>query len=106
MAFSKVPTAWIPSYDSDGTNITIPIASLPGLVSGDADPATGDIRKIVYALLAKLNAAWIAAGANIPVEWQQSQGQALNPANGTITATFNNTFNLTPGSVGVTAEPT
>jgi hypothetical protein len=105
MAFNPAPSAWIAEYSLADGVISIPIASLPGLEAGPANPTTGDIREVLYRLLATLDAAWQAAGANIPVEWQENSGQALNPSNGTITQTYQHTFNLTPGSVDVTAEP-
>jgi hypothetical protein len=54
--FVQTPATSIPSYDSDGTNITIPIASLPGLTSEQADPETGDIRAVIVAILNKFYA--------------------------------------------------
>jgi hypothetical protein len=40
-----------PGYSSDGTNITIPIADLPGLSAAEADATTGDWREILQAIL-------------------------------------------------------
>jgi hypothetical protein len=47
----KSPAEFIPGYTSDGTNITIPIASLPGLTSALAAYDTGDVRAVLSALL-------------------------------------------------------
>lgn len=106
MAFNPSNSHWIPGYTSDGTNITIPIADIPGLTAPEAHTTTGDVRKLLYHLLELLNAAWAAEdSANLPAEWQQVKGQALNPSTGQITATYSHTFKLTPGSVEVTDEP-
>lgn len=40
-----------PGYSSDGTDIVIPIASIPGLTAAQADSTTGDWRDILQALL-------------------------------------------------------
>jgi len=50
MAFDKTPTEWVAFYSSDPDSITIHRDSLPPLTEDDADDATGDIRKIFYAL--------------------------------------------------------
>ena len=49
MAFVKAPTSLWPSYTSDGTNITIPIAALDGLTADEAHTSTGDWRSIMLA---------------------------------------------------------
>lgn len=46
MAFNPAPTSIWPSYTSDGTNITIPIAALDGLTAAQANATTGDWRAI------------------------------------------------------------
>lgn len=63
MSYSKVPTDTFPGYSSDGTNITIPLAALPGLTSAEAHTSTGDARKIVKAILDKALAVQNAAEA-------------------------------------------
>lgn len=50
MAFNKAPTELFASYTSDGTNITIPIASITGLTVGQAHTTTGDWRAIMQAI--------------------------------------------------------
>lgn len=51
MAFDPTPTSWIASWSEDGTNITVPIASFSELTAAEADASTGDIRKIMFAIL-------------------------------------------------------
>jgi len=51
-AFSELPPiALWPGYESDGTSITIPIASMIGLTAEEADAVTGDWREILQAVL-------------------------------------------------------
>ena len=56
MAKDKAPSSWITNYSSDGTNITIPIASLPGMTAAYAHATTGDIRLIVQGFLNAIDA--------------------------------------------------
>lgn len=51
MAFNKAPTSLWPSYTSDGTNITIPIAAIDGLTAAEAHTTTGDWRSIMLSLI-------------------------------------------------------
>lgn len=53
MAFDKTPTAWIEGWSEDGTNVSFPLASFPELTAAEADGASGDIRKILFAMLMK-----------------------------------------------------
>lgn len=51
MPFNPAPSALLPGYTSDGTNITIPLASLPGLTAAEADATTGDSREVIRAFM-------------------------------------------------------
>ena len=50
MAFNKAPTALFAGYSSDGTNITIPLANIPGLTAAEADATTVDWRSIFLSM--------------------------------------------------------
>ena len=53
MAFDPTPTQWLPSWSSDGTNVTFALADLSAtLEAAEADPATGDWRDILFSLIA------------------------------------------------------
>ena len=56
---SMAPTNWIAGYTSDGTNMVIPIASLPYLTAGQCSAATGDVRQIVFAIQEEIYQKWI-----------------------------------------------
>ena len=53
MAFNPSPAAMWPGYSSDGTTISIPLSSLPGLTAGEANATTGDWREIMLAICEK-----------------------------------------------------
>lgn len=105
MAFNPAPNAWLDNLSEDGTDITVPIASFPELTAVEADGATGDIRKLAYAIAEKLYAEYAErAEADRPQRMQITKGQGLNAA-GQIVATYGFTFVLSPASVDVAAEP-
>jgi hypothetical protein len=56
---SMAPTNWIAGYTSDGTNMVIPIASLPYLDAGQCSAETGDVRQIVFAIQEEIYQKWI-----------------------------------------------
>lgn len=45
------PTQLFPGYTSDGTNLTIPLASMPKLTAANAHPATGNAADVLWALI-------------------------------------------------------
>lgn len=71
MAYTKTPTDWVASWSEDGTAVTFPLASIPGLTADKADGATGDVAEILYALLAEVNAkmAVLVSGNTPPSKW-------------------------------------
>ncbi len=105
MAFSDTPKDWLgDGYSSDGTDMTIPIAGIPGLTGGEANAATGDIRKIIFALCEALNARYAALPlADRPVKMSivKTSG-ALVGANVNVGFTFN--FNLAVSGMDVADE--
>lgn len=54
MAFNPAPTAVWAGYTSDGTTITIPIASIPGFTAAQADADSGDWRALIVAICEQL----------------------------------------------------
>lgn len=108
MAVSRVPTDWIPNWSEDGTNITVPIASLPELTAAEADAATGDICAILYALLEKLVADWNAlAVADRPSKMTIARATSVNDETGQITRRYTVDLVTAPeaGGIEVEAEP-
>jgi len=99
MAFDKTPTTHIAGYTSDGTNITIPLASLtfpdqdgtmqPLLTAAKANPTTGDIREISRAFNLHLGRDF----ASLP--------SADRPQRMTIQLSTPTTTGLPPGSTNL-----
>jgi hypothetical protein len=93
MAWNGLPTAWFTGWTSNGTNITLPIANVTNLVSGEADVATGDIRKILYHLLDKIWAVWTAlATADKSTKMTIYKSSSTNVTTGQITHQYTVTF--------------
>jgi len=73
MAFSKVPTDWVAGISEDGTDLIIPLASIPGLTAAAADAENGDIRYIFRGLCAMQKAGQDAQDiADLPVRMKIS----------------------------------
>lgn len=88
MAWDPKPSSWIASWSEDGTNITIPIASLSQLTAGEADGTTGDSRECIMALMERTYAWYEAiADADRPACLQVSRAIADNN-DGTIWLTY------------------
>ena len=51
MAFNPAPNALFTSWSEDGTDITVPIASITDLTAGEADGTTGDWRAVLLRIL-------------------------------------------------------
>lgn len=69
MAFDKKPATWLGAgYAADSSGHTISLNTgnaasnqlLLELTDAEADPETGDVRKLIFALMESLNVAWEA----------------------------------------------
>lgn len=100
MAFNPTPSAHIAGITVTSNNLVIPLTSIPELTQAEVVDATGDIRKVAYALTQKLHSVY----QNIPAEdrptrWSvvrnTSAGEDSPTALRAITATFtiNNPLN-------------
>jgi len=105
MAFDDTPTTWIPSWSEDGTDITVPIASFPELTAAEADAATGDIRKILFAVLTRIYAVWAALSLDDrPGKMRITRSDDMDDASGQMTRTFAVRFHLSGTSQDVADE--
>lgn len=93
MAWVKTITGWIPSWSSNGATISIPITSFPQMTAAEADITTGDIRKVLYAIV---EACWLKwnglAAIDRSVNMVLSKNSYVNPTNGITTHTYTFTF--------------
>lgn len=106
MALDLKPATWIPNWSEDGTNVTIPIASIPELTAAEADAVTGDMRKCLFAFLMKVYASWLAMAAeDRPANMTLSRNPSFNDADGSITWQFVATFKVEVLSQDVVDEP-
>ena len=99
------PAQWVASWAEDATNITIPIASIPEITAAEADAATGDMRKCIYALLAKFYAFWLTIPvADRPANMTIYRSTSTNDVTGEITQTFQFQFKITNTGTEVADE--
>ena len=93
MAFNDAPTTLWPSYTSDGTNITIPIAALDGLTVAEADATTGDWRSIMLAICSTAYRHYSELAAeNKPTMFTASMPTISPVSSGTLAGTFKTTY--------------
>jgi len=95
MAFVKAPTSLWPSYTSDGTNITIPIAALDGLTAAEADATTGDLRSIMLAFCSTGYRHYSELlTADKPTMFTASMPTITPVSSGTLAGTFKTTYSF------------
>lgn len=70
MSFDKTPTSWFESWSEDGTTISVPLTTFPEMTAAEADATTGDIRKIMFAIIQKFYSVYLAtASADRPTKF-------------------------------------
>ena len=95
MAFVKAPTSLWPSYTSDGTNITIPIAALDGLTAAEAHTTTGDWRSIMLSICSTAYRHYSElATADKPQMFSASMPTISPVTSGTLAGTFRTTYSF------------
>ena len=105
MAFDPLPPTWIDNMSEDGTDITIPIASFPELTAAEADAATGDIRKVMWAILQKIYDSWLNTdAADRPTKMTISKTATIDTVTDIVTNTFTIRFYTEVSSQDVVAE--
>jgi len=107
MAFNPAPTVFFgTSYSENGTVMSVPISAFPELTAAEADSATGDSRKMIWALIDKLCTTYLSLpAANRPSKMRlsKSYGQ-VDPATGNFTASYSMSFNLSAAGLEVADE--
>jgi hypothetical protein len=95
MAFNDAPTTLWPSYTSDGTNITIPIAALDGLTDAEAHTSTGDWRSIMLAICSTAYRHYSELlTADKPTMFIASMPTITPVSSGTLAGTFKTTYSF------------
>ena len=108
MAQNLAPSHWLSGYALTDTNtkISIPLSSLPGLDSSEADASTGDIRKVARALMAALYAAWLAEeAADRPQRMRLSRNSTVDDETGNTTRDYTASFLVATTGEEVVDEP-
>ena len=83
MAFNPTPSAHIAGITVTSNNLVIPLTSIPELTQAEVVDATGDIRKVAYALTQKLHSVYQNISAeDKPTKWSVVAG--LEPLAGVI----------------------
>ena len=104
MAFDKTPTTHIAGWSEDGTNVTFPISSFAQLDATEADAATGDIRRIAFALAEKLFAIYAAmATADRPVNFAVRRSTS-DGASGNLNRSYSIDFTIEATALEVIPE--
>lgn len=89
MAFDPAPSTWLDNWSEDGTDITVPIATFDELTAAEADAATGDIRKVMWAIMQKIYDSWNNTdSADRPTKFTIAKTAVIDSTTGVVTNTF------------------
>lgn len=89
MPFDPAPTELFAGMSEDGTDLTIPIASIPELTAAEADAVTGDLRKLIYALSERMFQYYNALPtADRPTKITVAKSIQSSPTTGTQTISY------------------
>ena len=105
MAFSKKPTDWVAGISEDGSNLIVPLTSIPGLDAADADATTGDIRKIFLGLCTMMAGAWNTVGSDGQPTKMTIQTSERMDGEDDVQRNFSLAFSNTISAEDVAAEP-
>ena len=79
----------------------MPLVAFPELTEEEADGSTGDIRKIVFAILEKWYSTYNAlSSVNQPNKWTCTKSMSANAATGEVTHTYTNTIKTEIATAG------
>lgn len=107
-----LPTVVFPGYDylasgeaAPSAGIFIPLASLPGLTAGEADPATGDGRKLTFEMCRAIFNNFSAIPQNTrPARMAVARSTPTGVSPTTISQVYSLTYTLDVSAVDVAAE--
>jgi hypothetical protein len=115
MAFDPTPSAFFGAgYTEDGTTTTHKLQLnssghttplLAEVTEAEADPTTGDWRKIIFGLIEMIYQKFIAlAEADKPNKVNLTRSSSINETTGEITRFYTFTFKVAPSGIEVNAE--
>lgn len=89
------PAQWVADWSENGTNVTFPIASIPELTAAEADGTTGDMRRVLFAMLEAFYQKWLLiAVADRPTMMTIYRSTSTNDTTGEITKTYQFQFKV------------
>lgn len=98
-----IPTAVFSGYIATGTEITIPLAALPGLTSAEANATTGDAREILRIILEKYAAVIESLSSeNKPEKMLMNRGGLVGLSATQIRRSYNISFDESVGTTSTT----
>ena len=99
------PNDWIASLEETGGTVSFPVASVPQLTAAEANSATGDVRKFIYAMMEVFYQKWLTiAVADRPAMMTIYRSTSTNDVTGEITQTFQIQFKITNTGTEVADE--
>ena len=106
MPFNPAPTALFGAdYTGSSTDAALKISDFPELTAAEADGTTGDSRKMLYAILSKVELGVNALeAANKPSKMTISKSSTAPNALGVFRRSFSISFDVAIGSADVAAE--
>lgn len=113
MAFDPKPSTWLGAgYSLANNAISLTTAdkdgdiALPEVTDAEADPTTGDIRKVLFGLMEAIFQAWNGvAAADRPTMMTIQKGSYANVETGRIETTFTARFTTVAAGYEVADEP-
>lgn len=115
MAYDAKPSTWLGAgYASSSVAHTITLntndaasnKTLPELTDAEADPTSGDVRKLYFALLEALYQSYNAtAAADRPTKMAIYRSSTVDETTGNIARSYSVQFSVVPSGIEVIAEP-
>lgn len=104
----QTPSDVIADWTENGTTVSFPIASVPELDAAEADAATGDARKVIYALAEQFYQWYLALGVDRPDKLAVTRSSQLDETTGAVLRTYTISVHsapIAPGVLEVADEP-
>lgn len=105
MAFNTVPTSLFPNYSSDGTDITLPLATI-SVTAGEANTTTGDSRAILRRMVdSAYNTIQALPSADRPTKMSITRSNPSVVGANTLRQTYTISFDTTYQNSALTMAP-
>ncbi|MEG5045965.1 hypothetical protein [Microcoleus sp. B4-C1] len=104
------PAEIFTGYTSDGVNLTIPLAALPGLTAAEADPTTGNVMEVSRQIVDRLHSGITALAPEAKptkatvTKPNPSIATGVGVTPGTLRQGYSLTFDLTPTALELASE--